>query len=211
MDYRFVIFDFDDTIVRTKEAKWAQHKFVAKQEFGKELSDKVLAEHWGKPYNQTLLEYYDKTADPNELHKVKMLYEHLFPVTLCEGFLDVLNYLLKQHIQVGILSSSLTSLVIDDLQRLGIDLSIFTLIHGYDKSNYHKPDPRVFDSFLSNIEHPRDTLVYVGNDSKDCIAAKRAEINFIGVGEPIANVMQREQKEYMLYNNMHELAKAWSV
>jgi phosphoglycolate phosphatase len=45
---RAVVFDHDDTLVATIEAKWAQHKHVARTWYGKALSDEELREHWGQ-------------------------------------------------------------------------------------------------------------------------------------------------------------------
>ena len=46
-----ILFDHDDTLVATIQAKWAQHKFIAKTFYGKDLQDDEIRLHWGKPYS----------------------------------------------------------------------------------------------------------------------------------------------------------------
>lgn len=47
-----VLFDHDNKLVATKEAKWAHHKFVAQKFYGRELLDDDILPHWGKPLPQ---------------------------------------------------------------------------------------------------------------------------------------------------------------
>jgi phosphoglycolate phosphatase-like HAD superfamily hydrolase len=44
-----VLFDHDDTLVGTIEAKWAEHKHIAKTYYNKRLTDDEIRQHWGKP------------------------------------------------------------------------------------------------------------------------------------------------------------------
>lgn len=50
---KVVLFDHDDTLVGTISTKWAEHKFIAKKYYQKELTDDEIRLHWGKPLAQT--------------------------------------------------------------------------------------------------------------------------------------------------------------
>lgn len=180
MKYKAVIFDFDDTIVQTKTAKWNQHRHVAKQEFDIDLDDETLAKYWGKPYYETLSEYYQHRQSPEILHKMKMHYESLFPVTLTPGFNELLDSLHTARLPICIVSSSQTDLIISDLTRLSINTNWFLAIQGSDHSTHNKPDPRVFDDMLMKLDMPRSDVVYIGDSLGDCSAAVSAGMGFIG-------------------------------
>ena len=45
LEIRAVLFDLDDTLLKTARIKWAHHKAVAAQ-YGIELTDETLAQYW---------------------------------------------------------------------------------------------------------------------------------------------------------------------
>lgn len=54
-----ILFDHDDTLVGTIQAKWAQHKFLAKTFYRKTLTDNELHLHWGKPLTSLIRHLYE--------------------------------------------------------------------------------------------------------------------------------------------------------
>lgn len=54
-----VLFDHDDTLVGTIDAKWAQHKYIAKKFYSKTLTDDDIKQHWGKPLTFLLSKLYE--------------------------------------------------------------------------------------------------------------------------------------------------------
>ncbi|HZE87457.1 MAG TPA: hypothetical protein VE090_04605 [Methylomirabilota bacterium] len=87
-DINVVLFDHDDTLVATKEAKWAHHKFVANKFYGKNLQDDEILPHWGKPLPQLVGLLYgtdnieEALANNAPCHEdfPKILYKDTIPV-----------------------------------------------------------------------------------------------------------------------------------
>ena len=66
----------------------------------------------------------------------------------------------------------------------GLDVESFVVICAGDENPYHKPDPRVFDCAMGELERrgiTRAQVLYVGDDTTDLIAARDAGLQFVGV------------------------------
>src|SRR5579863_7135338 len=89
---KVVLFDHDDTLVGTIEAKWAEHKHIAKKYYGKELTDDELHKHWGKPLSIMIGLLYDTDDLIQAMDYVKIT-EKDFPKKLHEDTLSTLKHL----------------------------------------------------------------------------------------------------------------------
>ncbi|HVF69548.1 MAG TPA: HAD hydrolase-like protein, partial [Xanthomonadales bacterium] len=49
-----IIFDFDDTLVKTKECKWDALKETGKRHYGLDITDEHIKKFWGKPFDEML-------------------------------------------------------------------------------------------------------------------------------------------------------------
>jgi phosphoglycolate phosphatase len=87
-----VFFDHDDTLVATREAKFAHHKHVAKVFYGKELTDADILPHWGKPLTQLVCLLYG-TDNIEEAMANNVLCWDDFPKILYPGTIPTLEYL----------------------------------------------------------------------------------------------------------------------
>lgn len=184
MKYKAVIFDLDDTLVQTAGVKWAHHKAVAKQFYDIDLTDEVLAEHWGKPFEQMMAILYQHADTPENMLKANLSLEHEFRKTLQPDTLPTIEALLARGIDVGVITSTLNSFAMNDLTRLGFPVDKFFAIHGADDVAAHKPDPKVFEKALGmlgkkGITHQQ--IVYVGDALMDYYAARDAGLGFVGV------------------------------
>lgn len=183
MKYQAVIFDFDDTLVKTREVKWQQHKAVAKQFYGIDLHEDVLAAQWGKPYDEVLRHIYENADTIENMRAAKLSLEDQFPIVAQEGVIEMIKRLQKKQVPLSILSSSLHDLVVNDLRRLGFPIEAFFMIQGSESTTTHKPDPAVFEPILSGLKQKgiSEHIVYVGDSLSDYQAAKAAGLDFIAV------------------------------
>lgn len=192
--YKAVIFDFDDTLVKTIETIWAQHKYTAKKFYDIDLTDETLREFYGKPFDEMVVGLYEgKDSVENMKRKYDSTYSEKFYKQLFPGALEVVNGLLSQDKQVGILTSGIPSHVDFDLPRLGFPYKDFIVIQTQDDTDFHKPDPRVFDPTLEKlVEHniSNSETVYVGDAIRDFEAARDAGLGFVGV--PFGTVSKEE-------------------
>lgn len=184
MKYHAVLFDLDDTLVITSSVKWAHHKAVAKQFYGIELTDEVIARHWGMPLEPMMAIFYQNSDTPENMMKANLSLEDQFQKQVLVGADEVVRDLLANGIEVGVITSTIHHLAERDLKRNNFPVDQFFLLQGSDDEPAHKPDPRVFDTALTLLAtkgiKPEQTL-YVGDALMDYYAARDAGMGFMGV------------------------------
>ena len=182
--YKAVIFDLDDTIVESRIAKWNQHKYVAKNFYNIDLTDDILKEHWGKPFDLFISILYKHSDTIDNMRNACASTTKMFPKKLYKGSLNVVNELLGNGVKVGVLSATTISFLKKDLEFFNFPISRFSFIQGADDTLYHKPDSKVFEPLLNYFAKQgikNNDIVYIGDSVNDFKAADGAGINFIGV------------------------------
>ncbi len=182
--YQAVIFDLDDTLVQTHAAKWAHHKAVAKEFYDLDITDELLAKHWGMPFDAMISILLNNADTLENMHAAYASTNHRFPKTPAPGAITAVNTLLHSGYRLGVLSAMNRSEVITDLTQLGFPVSQFDLIQGANDTIAHKPDPAVFAPAIAHLATrgitPHQTL-YIGDALSDFYAATGAGLGFIGV------------------------------
>lgn len=183
MKYKAILFDLDDTLLKTYPVKWEQHKAAAKRFYNKTLSDETIRQHWGKPTRDLVRAYYN--ADDTTESKVAN-YRSLdgeFLKGVHGDSLKVLRHLSQHKIFTGLVTNATRETMLADLARLGVALDFFDLIQTFDDTHTYKPDPKVFEVMLQSLASNgiSDHILYVGDDITDYHAASTAGIDFIGV------------------------------
>ena len=100
-DIKAVFFDHDDTLVGTIEAKFAQHKHVAKTYYNKELTNDELILHWGKPLTDLLKILYG-TQDTNKAFTHVLAVHQDFPKLLLADTIPTLQTLHERGLKLGL-------------------------------------------------------------------------------------------------------------
>lgn len=179
---RAVLFDLDDTLVHTREVKWAHHRHVAREHYGIELDDDTLAQHWGKPFDEMIGLYYRQAASVEAMRAANQASAHLFPKTPVEGAVEVVTALLDEGVLVGVLTSTNTDMTTADLARCGFPVERLVLVQGADQTPHHKPDAAVFDPALAVLRgRGVADVTYVGDAVIDARAAEGAGLGFVAV------------------------------
>lgn len=179
-----VVFDLDDTLLRSREAKWNHHKAVASRFYGLKVTDDDLLQHWGRPFDELIASLYQSAASLDEMRAANLALEPEFPKTAMEGALDLVDHLLQRGVHVGIVTSANTAPAIADLTRTGFPVRKLLFVHGADVTGAHKPDPEVFAvarGGLAGIGVEAAQTVYVGDALMDMAAAIAAGLEFVGV------------------------------
>jgi HAD superfamily hydrolase (TIGR01549 family) len=183
MKYKAILFDLDDTLLKTYPVKWAQHKAAAKRFYGTTLTDDTIRQHWGKPTRDLVHAYYntDDTTE-NKVANYRSL-DSEFLKGLHDDSLKVLQHLSRHKVFTGLVTNATRETVLADLARVGLALDLFDLIQTFDDTHTYKPDPEVFEVMLRTLASNgiSDHILYVGDDITDYHAASIAGIDFIGV------------------------------
>ena len=202
-----LFFDHDDTLVATYQAKWAQHKHIAKTFYNKELDDSAIRPHWGKPFSQMIKLLYE-TEDGQQAMSYNIAAGKHFPKQLFEDTLSTMDRLREQGLLLGLVTATTRSSLEDDFKTLSIPQDLFNYIQTEEKTSFHKPDPRVFAPviewlFAQGIA-PHEAL-YVGDSLLDMRAAQEAGLHFIGVATGLTTIEDFSQNQVTSFKNLSEL------
>ncbi len=184
MKFKAIIFDWDDTLVKSREIKWAHHRAVAKKFYNIDITDDELLAHWGKPFNELITLLYKNSDTVEKMIEFNRTLEESFPKELYDDTLDTINKIIDKNVKLSIISATNKDFIMNDLNRLGFPISKFFLIQGAKETSFHKPDPRVFDSVLKELDSQdieKSKTVYVGDAVMDLKAAKAAGLKFVGI------------------------------
>ena len=183
--YNVVLFDIDDVLLKTSKVKWAQHKFVAKKYYNIDLTDATLGEHWGKPFHRMIEQLYEQADTPDNMAQNFARHELEFRKELMPDTLATLKTLHKTGVAMGLITSMRWEIAKIEIELLRLPLGYFAVVQGCDESEFHKPDPRVFDPALQTLAklgyQDRTKIVYIGDAPGDFAAAHGAGLDFIGV------------------------------
>jgi len=208
-----VLFDHDDTLVGTIEAKWAHHKHVARTWYGKELRDDEIREHWGKPFSQLVgLLYGD--GNPEEAMARNLSCEDDFPKLLLPDTIPTLQRLHTAGKIVGIITATSRYSFEHDLELHGFPRELIDYTQTEDDTLFHKPDPRVFEpaiAWLAERDIEPSQVLYVADGLHDMAAAIGAGFNFAGVTTGLVTADQFSDAGAFALGSLAELLPDYGV
>ena len=181
---RAFIFDWDDTLVQTRQCRFAAIKALASRFYNYELDDAKIERHWGKPF-KSLFEALFGSIDDN-IDRVIERYIILTAEFPLAAYVDAIQILptLCDVASVGILTSASNRVVIPDLKHLGFPFHRLTSVQCAEDTLPHKPDPRVFEPILATFAKKGirvSEVIYVGDCINDFTAALGAGLHFVGI------------------------------
>ena len=178
-----VVFDMDDTLIKTYDVKLRQHKHFARERYGLELHDDMFREHWGKPFHLFLEGLYGGVDPVEHIHTEYVKLSHLFPVELQEDTLQVFDDLHGAGKKLGIVTATAREIVERDLGLINFPVNRLHKLQTSDDTLMHKPDPRVFEPMMKALRDAgvEGEVLYVGDALTDYYAARDAGLHFVGV------------------------------
>lgn len=179
-----ILFDCDDTLVQTKESKFAALRAIARQHYALALSDEQIREHWGIAY-EALFRALFGAVEP-DVARVIARYEAVNDEYPVEAYPEAVRVLrrLRERFAIGIVTSAGRALAVRQLERIGLHPGELSVFQAADDTPLHKPDPRVFEPALDVLGAkgiPRSAVLYVGDSLRDFQAARGAGLGFCGV------------------------------
>ncbi|MBR0295154.1 MAG: HAD family hydrolase [Bacilli bacterium] len=180
--YKLYLFDFDGTLFNTYPALCMVYKMAFKA-FGVEVSDEEVRTFSREPIPDS---YQRKGLDMKYFWDfVKVINYYLNgeeSVNLTEVFEDTVkfhDYVKKNNIQIGIVTSNNIPHVKDIYKAKGIDCSHFAVFVGNQEAQTPKPDPLPILTALKMVNYDGDLMdvVYIGDSPNDALAAKNAKID----------------------------------
>src|SRR5262245_3027047 len=124
---RAVLFDYDDTLVRTRQCKFAAMQALARRHYSFQLTDEPFEEPWCSPYRELFTSLFAR-ADA-DVERVVQRYEELtdeFPLDAHPEALHVLGTL-SAGLPVGIVTAAGRQIATSQLRQLGVALERLTV------------------------------------------------------------------------------------
>lgn len=187
-----VLFDHDDTLVGTIDAKWAHHKYTAQTYYDKDLTDDELRLHWGKPLHELVCLLYGTTDTEKALTHNAAHHEN-YPKKLFVDSVPTLQRLKAAGKRVGIITATSRFSFEHDLVLHKVPRKLLDYTQTADDTEFHKPNPLVFSpvhQWLKTIQVKPKEVMYIGDGLHDMKAALGAGFNFLGVETGLVTAQQ---------------------
>jgi phosphoglycolate phosphatase len=201
-----ILFDVDDTLIKTFDTKKEALKDIGRKFYGVELSDKDIRAHWGRPIRELLNSLYGN-VDLEEAFGRYVKERENYPTSAYEGTLSTLRELAKDYL-LGIVTTKSKRYMKDDFDIAGIPEDLFFIIQTEEESKVHKPDPEVFNYVLDHLEKKgikKSEVLYVGDTLSDYYAARDAGLQFYGIAERTISKSEFEEQGARTITNLSEL------
>ncbi len=186
-----IMFDWDNTIVSSFDHLVLFHREVGRQLGWPPVTDEQIRKVWGAPFEeliQALWPMYD--SNDYDIAYRRYILEQTVPEV--EGAVDTIARLRGSYL-LGIITAAPRYEVEHFMTHLGLDKADFFMFQAAGESEYHKPDPRVFDALITSLREQnieKSQILYVGDSLFDFYAARDAGLQFIAV---LTGSTKREQ------------------
>jgi len=174
-----IIFDVDNTLIETGEISTRAYIETAKLLNLRKIKAKNIRKLYGIPSHIIIKKLWPKTSVKKfqEIKHKKILSEKVKQIP---GAKEVVVQLNKKY-KLGLLSSKTRVLMYPHLKQINLSEKFFKFIYSSDDVKHHKPDPRVFSQAIKKLKLKKNEILYVGDSIYDCIAARKAGLNFVAV------------------------------
>ncbi len=202
---KVLLFDYDDTLVQTFACKSEALVEMGKRAFSLSLTREDVRRYWGLPYQEFLQRLFGITPErmPELLVHYRAL-SPLYPLLPYDGVPSVLETLARSY-RLGIITATSRYAIQSQMQELGINPILFSLIQTADDSIYHKPDPRVFAQAFQVFGEGPSEFVYVGDSLRDFEAAHGAGIDFVACVDRTATAVDFDGLDCLRIRELTEL------
>lgn len=216
MRIKAVIFDYDDTLVKTITCKWPALQALAREHYGFELSEQTIRRFWGRAFNDLLWGLFGNFDSPQAAYAKYLQVSENFPMQPFPKAAATMRTLSINN-KIGILTSSARNLVVPTLNQYFLPEEQYFCLQCCEDSKHSKPDGRVFIPIISVLEKLKiapSEAIYVGDSLNDFFAASAAKLNFIAVtsGLTTAQEFSLHGAEYITpsINNLTEIINLFS-
>ena len=173
---KIILFDLDGVLINSKQNMFKSWKKVQKKH-SVEVKFIKYFENIGIPFREILkkLKINKDIKEIEKTYKQESL-NNLNNIKIFSGVINLLKYLKKKKIKVGIVTSKDKERTLKIIKKFKVD---FNIIVCPSKNLRGKPYPDQINKALSKFSDNKKYICYVGDTKVDSIAAKRAGIDFI--------------------------------
>jgi phosphoglycolate phosphatase len=206
--YKALIFDYDDTLVQTREIRYKTIKRINSEVFNYTITDREIDSAWGLPADKFLLKLFGNFSQ--DLNYLWDIYNNYKKFDRNQPHHYAFNFIRKyqDHFLFGIVTSSSFHVVTQELEDMKIDLKLFLSIQGAEHTPVHKPDPDVFLPIfekLAEIDIKKNDILYIGDSPADFYSSSNFGINFLGIAHDDRHINFFKENSINFVKNFNEL------
>jgi len=183
MSKKLIIFDMDGTLVNSSITIANAINFV-RQNLGFEPmnQEKILKMVNDHTLNPAQTFYHAKSFDKDHERWFSEYYSknHGKELVLYSGIKELLKNLKEQNYSLAVATNAYRGSTIESLTHLEI-YDYFDAIACYDDVDKGKPYPDMLHKILKELNHKSEDAIFIGDGSRDEMASKRANIEYIMV------------------------------
>jgi len=105
---------------------------------------------------------------------------HSRELILYDGIEEMLRSMKDRDLRLAVATNAYRSSTIESLTHLGI-YDLFDMIACYDDVPRGKPHPDMLHKILDALDTPKEKALFIGDGSRDAMAAKNADIEYLMV------------------------------
>lgn len=205
------VFDYDDTLVQTRQCKFRAVKALGRRYYRTDITDGDIDRVWGAAYRDFFTHLF--SAHDRDVGRVIARYEALdaeFPVAPFDDAVATVHRL-ADRMALGIVSACGRELLTDQLRRLAFPVERLLFVLGAEDTPHHKPDPRVFlpiQPLLASRGLTSREVLYVGDSERDRLAAVGAGFHFVGLEREEAQGRLMRERGAVVVGSLGALADA---
>ena len=204
---KYVFFDLDGTIADTEDiiVKSFQH---IHEKFNSKIPEREeIISSFGEPLKNTIerdfsYNYDEVVKEYRKFHK-NIFYDYL---KLHDGAVEIIKYLDKNNITMGIVTSRLKETAVEILEIFDIKKYFQTIIT-IDDTEKHKPDPEPLLKALEQVDGIKNESIYVGDTKYDVECAKNTGVISVLVGWSHHAEEEDKTEPDFIINKFSELKK----
>jgi HAD superfamily hydrolase (TIGR01509 family) len=172
-----IIFDMDGTLIDSDELVLKIYETLIKTYPPEHLFESLdLGDVFASSYPEVVRKLYDdvKVEHLNLIHHIHQTIKHRY-LKVFPGVKVLLETLRQKGYKLGLLTSELRDIALDELKILGID-HFFDHIIAFDDVKKGKPDPEGLLDMMDYVKCQRHELVYIGDQRSDGLTAQQASV-----------------------------------
>lgn len=202
-----VLFDFDGTLANTNQLIINSFKHIYSAFRGDECDEEYIMSTFGEPLLTTMNRDFGKynIEDVLACYREYQVDRFNSEVTLYDNVPEILDYLKKRKIKLGIVTSRLKNSTVTAIKNFNID-KYFDVVITADDTEKHKPHKEPLMMALNVLNSKPEETYYVGDSKFDMECAINAGAT------PILAGWQVNSKELIeKYNIKYVLENMWDL
>lgn len=190
MSPKAVIFDMDGVIIDS-EPLWRKAEIEAFAKFDCLLTEEMCRSTAGLRLSQVIDHWQREFEYSNEVAHTLFSEVHQGVISLIkskgeafEGLYELLDYLEKAQLKIGLASGSSYEIIYAVLDKLKIR-KYFEIIRSGEDEEYSKPHPQIFIQTAKQLKVAEVDCLVIEDSRNGVIAAKAARMKVVAMPEPV--------------------------